>query len=92
MSLFRDWRKQLSWGRVCAAVSLAVAVAEQFRGAGVAHVALWLSVAVGNYSVSKFVEAITTNCIGAAASVAPGVTSTDAKPSGCAGHADGGNL
>jgi hypothetical protein len=24
--------------------------------------------------------------------IAPGVTSTDAKPSGCAGHADGGNL
>ena len=59
MSLFRDWRNQLSWGRVCAAVALVVAVREQFRGADVPHVALWLSVAVGNYSASKIVEAIT---------------------------------
>lgn len=35
---------------------------------------------------------IHSNRIGAAASVAPGVTSTVENLSGCAGHADGGNL
>ena len=58
MSLFRDWRNQLSWGRVCSAVALVVAVASQAKGADVPHVALWLSVAVGNYGLSKVTETI----------------------------------
>lgn len=55
-SLFMDFREQLSWGRICAAVALAVAVRAQFTGADVAHVALWLGVAVGNYGASKLTE------------------------------------
>jgi hypothetical protein len=56
MTLFHDWRDQLSWGRVCAAVALGMAVAREFQGAGIAHVSLWLGVAVGNYGLSKVTE------------------------------------
>lgn len=59
MSLLRDWRNQLSWGRFCSAVALVVAVTEEFRGSDVKRVALWLAIATGNYTVSKIVEAIT---------------------------------
>ena len=59
MSMLRDWRNQISWGRVCAAVALVVAVISQFKGADIAHVGLWLSVATGNYAASKITEAIT---------------------------------
>ena len=56
-SVLHDWRGQLSWGRVCAAVALVVAVWREFTGADLAHVGLWLGVALGNYGVSKLVEA-----------------------------------
>jgi hypothetical protein len=58
IELFCDWRNQLSWGRVCAAVALTVAVISQFSGADVAHIALWLGAALGNYGASKVSEAI----------------------------------
>lgn len=57
-SVLHDWRGQLSWGRVCAAVALAVAVWREFTGADLAHVGLWLGVAVGNYSASKLTEVL----------------------------------
>lgn len=57
-TLFRDWRQQLSWGRVCAAVALVVAVWREFGGASVQHVALWLGVATGSYGTSKFTEIV----------------------------------
>ena len=57
LSTFHDWRDQFSWGRVCAAVALVVAVWREFTGADLAHVGLWLGVALGNYGVSKLVEA-----------------------------------
>ncbi len=56
--MFRDWRNQVSWGRVCAAVALVVAVIGQFTGTDTAHLALWLGVAVGNYSASKIAEMV----------------------------------
>ena len=58
MSLFRDWREQLSWGRVCAASALVVAVWREFTGADLYHVALWLGVATGSYGTSKATEIV----------------------------------
>jgi len=58
-TLFQDFRGQMSWGRVCAAVALVVAVISQVKGADAEHVALWLSVATGNYGASKITEIFT---------------------------------
>ena len=58
MSIFHDWRNQLSWGRVCAFVALVVAVIGQFTGIDTAHLALWLGVALGNYGASKITEMV----------------------------------
>lgn len=57
-SLFRDWRNQISWGRICAAVALVVAVWREFTGADLWHVALWLGVATGSYGISKGTEIV----------------------------------
>lgn len=57
-TLLKDFRGQISWGRVCALCSLIVAVVAQFTGSDVAHVGLWLSAALGNYGASKVTEMI----------------------------------
>lgn len=57
-SVLNDWRGQLSWGRVCAAVALVVAVWRESKGADLAHVGLWLGVAIGNYGASKLTEVL----------------------------------
>ena len=57
-TLLRDFRGQLSWGRVCALVALTVAVMGQFNGMAIESVKVWLGVAVGNYGVSKVTEII----------------------------------
>ena len=57
-TLLQDFRGQMSWGRVCAAVSLAVAVHQQLHAADVAHVGLWLGAAFGNYTASKITEMV----------------------------------
>jgi hypothetical protein len=54
-----DFRGNLSWGRFCAAVSLAIAVIQEMRGKEIAHIALFLSVATGSYTASKITEMIT---------------------------------
>lgn len=90
-SLFRDFRNQVSWGRVCAAVALLVAARAQFQGADVAHIALWLSVALGNYGASKLTEILS---IGAAVPFAPGAArgcgATQTPPEKDGRSADGG--
>ena len=59
MSVFHDWREQLSWGRICAAVALLVAVIGQFTGRmDAGQLALWLGVALGSYSASKAAEVL----------------------------------
>jgi len=58
MTALRDWRGQVSWGRVCALVALAVAVVGEFRGADLEHLKLWLGIAVGNYGASKLAEVV----------------------------------
>jgi hypothetical protein len=58
MNLFHDYRDQSSWGRVCACVALGVAVIGEFRGMDVVHLKVWLSVATGNYLVSKIAEMV----------------------------------
>lgn len=58
MTLFRDWRGQLSWGRFCALVSLIVAVVGQWTGMKLEATAMWLGVALGNYWGSKATEAV----------------------------------
>ena len=57
-TILQDWRGQLSWGRVCAAVALVVAVWREFNGADLAHVGLWMGVAIGNYGASKLTEVL----------------------------------
>ena len=57
-SLVRDFRGQISWGRVCSVVALAVAVVGEFRGMDTAHLAIWLSAALGNYGASKITEMV----------------------------------
>jgi len=61
-TLFRDFRGQLSWGRVCALVGLIVAVVGQFKThEGVPlldadHLKIWLGLSFGNYGASKVTE------------------------------------
>ena len=84
-TILQDWRGQLSWGRVCAAVALVVAVWREFNGADLAHVGLWLGVAIGNYGASKLTEVLcrstspttgpSANAAGAA-SASPALSST----------------
>lgn len=58
-SLMRDFRGQMSWGRFCSAVALAVAVVGQlWGGMDTAHLAIWLGVALGNYGASKITEMV----------------------------------
>ena len=56
-SIWRDFRGNLSWGRICSFVALVVAVIAQFTGASVAHISVWLGLAGGNYIASKATEA-----------------------------------
>jgi len=87
---FRDWRGQISWGRICAAVALVVAVMLSFRpGPDVQLVGLWLAVAGGNYGVSKVTEIVAIlkglgSKIGLAGSISPGGVSPGIEPGGCA--------
>jgi hypothetical protein len=55
-TLFQDWRQQMSWGRMCAAVALAMAVLRECQGADVSHIQTWLGIATGNYAASKITE------------------------------------
>ena len=72
-SLLRDWRNQLSWGRVCAMVALLVAVVGQAHGMDVEHLKLWLLVATGGYGASKATEMVALlKNVGVAAPSAPG--------------------
>ena len=48
-----------SWGRTCSAVALVVAVVQEFRDKPVAHIAIWLSVAVGSFTATKLTEIFT---------------------------------
>lgn len=57
-SMFCDFRNQMSWGRICAAVALVVAVWREFTGATIQHVALWLVAATGSYGTSKLTEIV----------------------------------
>ena len=57
IQFLQDFRGQLSWGRFCSAIALCMAVVGQFSGADAEHLALWLAVAVGNYTASKIAEA-----------------------------------
>ena len=59
MTWLRDFRGQLSWGRICALVSLIVAVVQECRSKEIAHIALWLGIATGNYTASKITEMVT---------------------------------
>ena len=56
--LFNDFLGQQSWGRICSAVALVVAVIQEFRNVELTHVALWLSIATGTYTVSKITQMI----------------------------------
>lgn len=58
VTLLRDFRGQVSWGRVCALAALIVAVWGEFKGADLEHLKLWLGVAVGNYGASKLTEVV----------------------------------
>lgn len=83
MTLLRDFRGQVSWGRFCALVALIVAVAGQCSGMNIEAVKVWLSVAVGNYGASKLTEIVASLKAGAA---------VPTSPSGCAGSGStGGN-
>lgn len=81
-SLFRDWRNQISWGRICAAVALVVAVWREFTGADLWHVALWLGVATGSYGISKGTEVVALlKHAGSQAQPASGPHATVSEPS-----------
>lgn len=59
MTLLKDFRGQVSWGRFCAAVCLVVAVLQEFRAKDLAHIALFLGIATGSYTASKITEMVT---------------------------------
>jgi EamA domain-containing membrane protein RarD len=55
--IFRDFRDQLSWGRVCAATSLVVAVVLSFQDKpDLPLIATWLGHTFGEYAASKVTE------------------------------------
>ena len=55
--ILKDWREHWSWGRFCAAVALLVAVVGQFSGhMDAGELAIWLGLALGNYTISKAAE------------------------------------
>ena len=58
-NFLNDFRGQASWGRFCALASLVIAIVQEFRGAEIAHVAMWLSSATASYTASKVTESIT---------------------------------
>ena len=58
MSLFHDWRNQISYGRFCAAMCLVMAIVREFQGADITHVSLWLGKGLFTYGLSKGTEAI----------------------------------
>ena len=61
-TLFRDFRNNMSWGRVCSAVALVVAVVGQFKTVkdvpllDIGHLQLWLGVAIGSFGIAKLPE------------------------------------
>ena len=57
LEIIKDYKGALSWGRFCSLVALIVACVGQFTGRmDAANLALWLGLALGNYSVSKLTE------------------------------------
>jgi hypothetical protein len=58
--LFQDFRGQLSWGRVCAATSLVVAVVLSFQDKpDIVLIQTWLGHTLGEYAASKVTEMVT---------------------------------
>jgi hypothetical protein len=57
-TLLKDFRGQVSWGRVCALVALVMAVVGNWTHMDAEHLRLWLGVAMGNYGASKITEMI----------------------------------
>ena len=59
-TLLQDFRGQMSWGRLCSVVALAMAVKLSFFTApNVPLIIVWLSVATGTYTASKITEMVT---------------------------------
>lgn len=59
ITLFQDFRGQLSWGRVCAATSLVVAVVLSFQAKpDIALIQTWLGHVLGEYATSKVTEMV----------------------------------
>ena len=57
LEIIKDYKGALSWGRFCSLVALIVACVGQFAGKMEAsELAIWLGLALGNYSVSKLTE------------------------------------
>ncbi len=59
ITLFHDWRGQLSWGRIVSFCALVVAIVGSFTGMSVDTLKAWLTIVLGGYGSSKAVEAIT---------------------------------
>jgi len=80
LTLIQGWRGDLSTGRVNAIIALGVAVAQEFRGAPIEHVALWLGAAFGSYGWAKGTEMICSRkAVGVEAPPAPGAGVPDAS-------------
>lgn len=58
LSLIRGWRGDISTGHTSTILAFMVAIVQEFRGAELHHVALWLGAGTGAYSVVKTTEMI----------------------------------
>ena len=59
ITLFHDFRGQMSWGRFCAFVSLTVAVILSFQTKpDLALISTWLGHTFGEYAASKVTEMV----------------------------------
>jgi hypothetical protein len=58
-TLFKDFRGQLSWGRIVSFCALVVAIVGTFHGMTVDMLKAWLTIVLGGYGSSKATEAIT---------------------------------
>ena len=57
-SLITGWRGDISAGHTTMVGSFGVAVIQEFRGAPIEHVALWLGAGIGGYGFAKGTEMI----------------------------------
>lgn len=56
LQFLKDFKGQLSWGRLISLVALVIAGVGSFKGMNQATITLWLGLVLGGYGTSKATE------------------------------------